>query len=232
MEETALLPPQSPVRLEFKTNLLGRPAAVRARWSSLLAETDAIRRGLQFPHLPVGFEARLLALPEAPPSRAWLRRIAAAAAAAVLLVALVAVGRAEWTAHRTTVVADLAAKNHAHDTHVTMTTSDARELESGLSAALGFPVSLPELAPGTRIIGGRECALASAPVAYVALQSGDVECALYVFEAGALCLPGTMARRARTVRLDAGTTAIVDLWSHGGIGYALVSTSAHVLEPK
>lgn len=232
MEEAASLGADAPERLAFEASLPHRAAVVRARWTDIARETDALRRAFGAPRAPVGFEARLLALPDAPPRRTWLRWTVRAAAAMILVVAGVLGGKAAWTSHRASVVAGLAAANHASDAHVTVASSDAIEVAAALSASLPFRVRVPLLAAGTEVVGGRKCALDGAPVAYVALRGGDMECALYVFEADSLGLPGAMDRRMRTVRTESGASALVEVWSVDGTGYALVSPAARVLDTK
>lgn len=225
MEEAALLPRDAPLRRECEHLVARKPEELRAHWEALVAETDLLREGLSFElPVPVGLESRLRSMPSLSPRRsaAFRRAVIAAGIAAAMAIAFVT-HRAHSLARTVSDVAALAAANHAHDAHVSVTTTDVGEVQRRLTQELRFDVGVPNLGPDTVVVGGRKCALGTTPVAYIALRRHGRDAALFVFRATSAGLPVDLdVSTERVLPASVSSAYDVTVWTRLGSGFALV----------
>jgi hypothetical protein len=223
MGETAALPPDDPRRQALERRLATEPGATKQEWRDLLLENQLFRDRLPSVDVPGDLEHRLLAVAVAAPrQRLSVRRGWVLAAAAIILLVL-SVGLAHrYTAGaRMRTVALLAINNHLNhleDHRVQGETK--RELESGLSAEVGFKVIVPEL-DRLELAGGRKCKLGTHSVAFSLWRDDVGNYSLFQFQPDRFGLPPTIEPQLVRSTQPAGAehTCGAWIWTEGPHGY-------------
>ena len=112
-------------------------------------------------------------------------------------------------------IARLAVATHLHDDHISVTTSDPRDLEAQIAPLLPFEPSLPDR-PDLELVGGRRCALGPHPVLFSVWREGEQTVTIIQLHPADFDLPMSY-REIRTV--DGHR---VEVLVTGDLGYAIV----------
>src|SRR5262245_27821721 len=234
MGEAASLPPEHPQRIEMQGEVSRLGAWAESEWLSLLEEGERWRLELGRVDVPEGLEDRLLRIPAESRGpalsllgvrpRTWL------AVAAALLVGIgvwLALGRGgpEPTPRPLDTLAMLAVNDHFHTHSLDVTSSDPKEVESGLRAKIPFEIRWPEFDSPIRLEGGRRCTLGTHPVCFSTWRQGGVRFTLLQVRRRDFDLPEGLRPTTITPKEAAAGRKPMDvlIWTEGADGWALVA---------
>ncbi len=227
MGEAAALPPEDRQRRAVEAEIAAEGSWAEQEWLKLLQEDERLRLELQRVSVPVGMQERLLRIPDGD-SRSqtrcfpWWRF---AAAAAVIAVIVGAYFLPHGNRDRLRSVALLAMNEHLNRKDLTVVTQDPSQLAGRLSAALPFRVSLPDLGPEFRLVGGSDCKMCTHRAALSLWSRGGEEFSLLQFIPADFKLPPEMepVTFCCVDMVPAGAPCDVKVWTRNGYGYALIT---------
>lgn len=232
MAEAVSLPPEDPQRRAVLREVAEASDWAEAEWLHLVEEDERLRIDLLRVQPPAELKERLTELPAgAPrPRGRWLpRRFGFAAAAAVLLIAalLVAINPPAGDALQTRMRAfSTLAAQHAHDhREYRHQPADASDLIRRVADGVRYPVRVPEMPPGSRLLGAQVCSLGGHRVICTEWIRNGRSYTLYIFCPTDYDLPWNLDRRSLRQEhpWDAQAEAQeITFWSDDHCAYALL----------